>query len=169
MDDPRRSLGEFRGAVAALNAHDSNTGMNFFRATIAPVAAHAEFFSSIAATGSHEASVSAVAEGRADLASIDCISFALLKHGNPKLIERVTVLAETSPSPSLPFIASASLDRSTIEAVRLALFAVLADPDLASARETLGLKGVRAATPADYDRVTEIAREAAEAGYPVLR
>src|ERR1700728_3731888 len=37
-NDPRRALGEFRGGVAALNAHDSNTGMNLFRATIAPVA-----------------------------------------------------------------------------------------------------------------------------------
>ena len=43
--DSRRALGEFRGAVAALNAHDSNTGMNLFRATIAPIAGGAPFFS----------------------------------------------------------------------------------------------------------------------------
>ena len=43
--DPRRALGEFRGATAALNAHDSNTGMNLFRAAIAPIAGGAPFFS----------------------------------------------------------------------------------------------------------------------------
>ena len=36
--DPRRALGEFRGSTAALNAWDSNTGMNLFRAAIAPIA-----------------------------------------------------------------------------------------------------------------------------------
>ena len=46
----------------------------------------------------------------------------------------------------------------TIAAVREALFAALADPDLAEARAALGLKGARVATPADYDRVIEIER-----------
>ena len=83
MSDPRRALNEFRGAAAALNAHDSNTGINLFRATIAPIAGGAAFFSSIVVTGSHEASVAAVAKGEADLASIDCVSFALLGRGRP--------------------------------------------------------------------------------------
>jgi ABC-type phosphate/phosphonate transport system substrate-binding protein len=166
--DTRCSLSEFRGGTAALNAHDSNTGMNLFRATIAPIACGAPFFSLVVVTGSHEASVEAVAEGRLDLASIDCVTFALLRRGRPDLIGRVAVVAETPLSPGLPFIASARLGRSTIDAMREALFAALADPELAEARETLGLKGARAATPADYDRVTEIEREAAGAGYPLL-
>ena len=52
--------------------------------------------------------------------------------------------------------------------MREALFAALADPDLAEARTTLGLKGARVATPADYDRVIEIERDAAAVGYAHL-
>jgi ABC-type phosphate/phosphonate transport system substrate-binding protein len=167
--DSRSGLGEFRRTVAALNAHDSNTGMNLFRATIAPVAAGARFFSSIVITGSHEASVASVAEGRADLASIDCVSFAFLKRGRPELVERVAIAAESSLSACLPFIASASFPAPTIQAVRQALFEALADPDLAETCAALGLKGARIATPADYNRVTKIECEAAEAGYPLLR
>ncbi|MFZ0601371.1 MAG: PhnD/SsuA/transferrin family substrate-binding protein [Roseiarcus sp.] len=166
--DPRRSLREFRGATAALNAHDSNTGMNLFRAAIAPVARGALFFSAMIVTGSHEASVAAVAEGRADLASIDCVSFALLKRGRPELIERVAIVAQSRLSPGLPFIAAAGLPQATIAAVREALFAALKDPDLAEARAALGLKGARVATPADYDRVIEIERDATAAGYARL-
>ncbi len=88
---------------------DSNTGMNLFRAAIAPIAGGAPFFRAIVVTGSHEASVAAVAEGRADLAAIDCVSFALLARGRPELIERVAVVAESPLSPCLPFIASARL------------------------------------------------------------
>lgn len=42
--DPRRGLAEFRGATAGLNARDSNTGMNLFRAALAPLAGGAPFF-----------------------------------------------------------------------------------------------------------------------------
>lgn len=168
VSDSRRGLHEFRGATAALNAYDSNTGMNLFRATIASVAGGAPFFRAIVVTGSHEASVEAVIDGKADLASIDCVSFSLLKRGRPELTERVAVVAESAPSPGLPFIASAHLGRSTIDAVREALFAALADPDLAEARTALGLKGARVAMPADYDRVAEFERAAAVSGYPRL-
>jgi ABC-type phosphate/phosphonate transport system substrate-binding protein len=167
-NDPRRTLGEFRGGVAALNAHDSNTGMNLFRATIAPIAGGKTFFSSIAVTGSHEASVAAVVDGQADLASIDCVTFALLRRGRPELAKCVAVVTESPPSPNLPFIASGSLPPWTIAAVREALFATLDDPTLAEARATLGLRSARAANAADYDRVMEIEREATAAGYERL-
>jgi ABC-type phosphate/phosphonate transport system substrate-binding protein len=166
--DPRCVLKEFRGAVAALNAHDSNTGMNLFRGMIAPIAGGAAFFSSLVVTGSHEASVVAVDNGEADLASIDCVSFALLKRGRPELMERVAIVTESPLLPCLPFIAASSLPALTIAAVRKALIAALADPDLAETRAALGLKGARAATPADYRRVIDIEREAAALGYAQL-
>ena len=143
--------------------------MNLFRATIAPIAGGAPFFRARSSSPARTRRASpAVAEGEADLASIDCVSFALLSRGRPELIERVAVVAESPLSPSLPFIASASLPAPTIAAVREALFAALADPDLAEARATLGLRGARPASPADYDRVIEIERDAQAAGYPRL-
>ena len=166
--DPRRDLRAFRGATAALNAADSNTGMNLFRAAIAPVAGGAPFFGAVIISGSHEASLGAVAEGRADLASIDCVSFALLRRARPELTERVAIVAESALCPSLPFIASARLERRTVEAAREALFAALADPDLAEACATLGLKGARVARASDYNRVAEFERDAAALGYPRL-
>jgi ABC-type phosphate/phosphonate transport system substrate-binding protein len=166
--DPRRALAEFRGARAGLNAWDSNTGMNLFRAAIAPIAGGAPFFRAIIVTGSHEASVTAVAEGGADLAAIDCVSFGLLSRGRPDLIKRVAVVAESPLTPGLPFIAAAGLGAATIASVRKALLAALADPNLAEAREALGLTGARPVGPADYDRVAEIERAAAAAGYPRL-
>jgi ABC-type phosphate/phosphonate transport system substrate-binding protein len=166
--DPRRALAEFRGATAGLNAHDSNTGMNLFRAAIAPIAGGAPFFRAIVVTGSHEASMAAVAESRADLAASDCVSFALLTHGRPELVERIAVAAESPPSPSLPFIASARLGAAAIAAVREALFAAVADPKLTETRAALGLMGARPVTPADYDSVAEMERGAVAAGYPLL-
>ena len=145
--DPRRELAEFRGATAGLNARDSNTGMNLFRAAIAPIAGGAPFFRAVIVTGSHEASAGAVAEGRADLAAVDCVSFALLARGRPELMEHVAVIAESPASPSLPFIASGRLPARTIATIRECLFAALADPALTEARATLGLEGARGIAP----------------------
>jgi ABC-type phosphate/phosphonate transport system substrate-binding protein len=166
--DTRRALGEFRGSTAALNGWDSNTGMNLFRAAVAPIARGAPFFRAVVVTGSHEASLGAVGEGKADLASVDCVSFALIERGRPDLVERVAIVAESPLSPSLPFIASARLGALTIAIVREALMAALADPALAEARATLGLKGARPTSPAEYERVLAFEREAEAGGYPRL-
>jgi ABC-type phosphate/phosphonate transport system substrate-binding protein len=166
--DERGTLDEFRGSAAALNAHDSNSGMNLFRAVIAPIAGGAAFFRAVIVTGSHEASIEEVVEGRADIAAIDCVSLALLQRGRPSLVERVTVVAETPLSPSLPFIASSSLSPSTIAAVRTALIAALADSALAEARDTLGLASAHIVVQRDYDRVLALERAAITAGYPKL-
>jgi ABC-type phosphate/phosphonate transport system substrate-binding protein len=166
--DPRRRLDAFRGGVAAINGPDSNSGMNLFRATIAPLAGGRAFFGAVTTTGSHRASLEAVADGRADLAAIDCVSFALMNRLRADLVERVAVVAESPPSPALPFIMSAHLPEATLASARQALFETLADPDLAEARAALGLKGGRVTTPADYERILKIERDAVAAGYPTL-
>ena len=59
-------------------------------------------------TGSHRASIQAVAEDRADLAAIDAVTFELARRHEPAA-KRVTVLARTPETPGLPYIASALL------------------------------------------------------------
>jgi ABC-type phosphate/phosphonate transport system substrate-binding protein len=165
---PTRNLGDFAGARAAVNARDSNSGMNLFRATIAPLAQGRAFFAQAIVTGSHEASLAAVSAGRADLAAIDCVSFALLQQGRPDLTQGVDVIAESPSSPALPFIMSADLARLHLNVVREALFAVLDDPALAGPRRILGLAGAQVLGEADYERVAQLEQEAAAAGYPTL-
>jgi ABC-type phosphate/phosphonate transport system substrate-binding protein len=163
-----RTLAELRGKRAAINSWTSNSGTNLFRATIAPIAGGAPFFGAVVATGSHMASLRAVAEGAADVASIDCVTFALVGRAHPELIERIAILAESPLSPGLPFIASARLSRSVVDTVREVLIDVLDDPGLAQTRSTLGLSGATVTTPADYGRVLDLERQAERLGYPQL-
>jgi len=164
----RRNLADFAGARAAVNAPDSNSGMNLFRATIAPIARGRAFFGQVTVTGSHAASLAAVNEGTVDLAAIDCVSFALLRRGRPELTQGVDIIARTPLSPALPFIMSAGLAKAHLGAVRAALFATLEDPALAGPRDALGLAGAAILGDVDYQRVAEFEREAIAAGYPAL-
>ena len=167
-DDPRSGIGAFRDAVAAINSTTSNSGMNLFRAAIAPLSQGRPYFAKVVTTGSHAGSIGAVADGEADIAAIDCVSFALISRAAPAIARRLAIVAETPRSPCLPFIASAELPPKTIASVREALFAALADPSHGEACAAIGLKGARAATPADYEGVLALEQDAEAAGYAML-
>jgi ABC-type phosphate/phosphonate transport system substrate-binding protein len=164
----RRGLADFAGARAALNARDSNSGMNLFRATIAPLANGRPFFRRVIVTGSHAASLAALSEGQADIAAIDCVTFGLLQQRRPELTHAVELIAQTPLSPALPFIMSADLAKSHLSAVRAALFATLEDPALAGPRKTLGLIGAEILDDSDYDRIAQIERDAIALRYEEL-
>jgi ABC-type phosphate/phosphonate transport system substrate-binding protein len=166
--DPRRDIAAFRHGRAALNARDSNSGMNLFRAAVAPFAWAGRFFAEIVVTGAHAASLSAVAAGAADVAAIDCVSFALLARGRPDLVEHVEVIARSAATPALPFITSAATSAARIAAIRRCLLAALADPAVAPDLATLGLVGAEVLEPDAYARVAELERNAVELGYPEL-
>ena len=167
-NDPRADLAAFRGARAAINGRDSNTGMNLFRAALAPLADGAPFFAEVVVTGAHAASLAAVAAGSSDIAAIDCVTFGLLARGRPELVAEVRVLGRTPWSPSLPFIASLALPAERRAWVREALFAGLREPSLSAAWATLGVVGAEVLEPSAYLRIDELEAEAAALGYPKL-
>jgi ABC-type phosphate/phosphonate transport system substrate-binding protein len=160
-DDTRETLAEFRNTRAAANSGDSNTGVNLFRAAVAPLADGQPFFLDIIETGAHGASVSAIVDGRADIAAIDCVTYALLARGASGLMARVKVIGETQPTPGLPFIANRALPSATRAAVREALRALPPIPEL-------GLTAVAFLPETAYAVIGEIEAGAVEAGYPRL-
>ena len=166
--DPRGGLVAFRGARAAINAWDSNSGMNLFRASVAPLADGRPFFASIALSGAHIASMAMIRAGEADVAAVDCVTFGLAARHKPEIVAGLRILARTPSSPSLPFIVSADLERAYPGVVRAALLDAFADPNLAGARDALALGGAVAASDEDYARVLTIEAEARAMGYGTL-
>ena len=164
----RWSLANFRGARAVVNNPDSNSGMNRFRAAVAPLAGGKAFFCEVTVSGSHAASIAAVAADEADIASIDCVSLALIQRGRPDMTDNVRVIAPTAVTQGLPFIVSNALAPTYLQPLRAALADVLADSSLAQARKTLGIVGAQVLDAAHYDDVAKLESEAIAAGYPDL-
>ncbi|MBV9522322.1 MAG: PhnD/SsuA/transferrin family substrate-binding protein [Alphaproteobacteria bacterium] len=162
------TIADLRGSRFALNAWNSNTGMNLPRYAVAPLAREGRFFAAIIETGSHAASFAAVAEGRADTAAIDCVSHALLSHLHPDLAAATRIIARTSSSPSLPFVTGHANGRELDQLLRDALAAAIADPALAPVREALLIDGIEEATAAEYDVVLQYETAAQRLGYPIL-
>jgi ABC-type phosphate/phosphonate transport system substrate-binding protein len=154
------------GLRAACNSADSHSGMNALRYAVAPHARDGRFFSSVLWTGSHAGSLRALADSRADVAAIDCVTFALLRDYRPTLLRDMHVIGMTASAPGLPFIASRTLGTGHVEALRNALdVAHAADAERARA---LRLRGFARVPEAAYDEIECMANEANALGYPRL-
>ncbi|WP_353230448.1 PhnD/SsuA/transferrin family substrate-binding protein [Novosphingobium sp.] len=167
-DDPARDLADLAGRRAAINARDSNTGMNLLRDRVAPLAQRGRFFGQVIKTGAHARSLYAVIAGQADIAAIDAVTWALLRDRYPTIDRRIRVLGWTAATPGLPLITSAAQPPAVVAALRTALRRVLADPALAAARAALRLNGIALIDRAAYAVVPALEQAAIRAGYPVL-
>jgi len=163
------ALADLRGQRCVVNELDSNSGMNLLRAAIAPLSNGERFFASVAVSGSHLRSVEMIASGQADVAAIDCVSFAHFQRLYPSLVGELRVLGWTTSTPSLPYITALSASDSTAQALRTALADVFADESLAPVRAKLLLQGVDLEPVEGFGEVLALERGAVDAGYPILR
>ena len=167
--DSANTLTDLRNRRCAVNEPTSNSGMNLLRGAIAPLSGGKAFFESIVLSGSHRASAEMVAQGVADVAALDCVSFAHFQRLYRSSVAELRVLAWTDPSPSLPFITARATDGATLLALRTALTDVITDASLEGVRKQLFLEGFDVAPEENFPAVLNLERRAVELGYPVLR
>ena len=162
--DPAQSLADLRGHRAAINMIGSHSGWNVLRAVVAPLARAGRFFTSILETGSHHDSMRAVVSGEADVAAIDCVTFALARRNRSELTAPLRILARSPTAPGLPFITSRYTSADDLARLRAALTSACAS----DAAETVLIDGVDVLDPAAYDEILRIEADAIALGYPAV-
>ena len=167
-DDPAECLADMRGRRCVINEPSSNSGMNLLRAAIAPLANGTRFFESVVVSGAHQRSAALVAGNQADVAALDCVTLGHLQRLYPTAMSGLRVLCWTSASPSLPFITARDTSDETLEALRVVLGEVIADPALHTVRAALFLEGVDIAPDDTFAEVLTLERDAVDAGYPAV-
>ncbi|MGI4857044.1 MAG: phosphate/phosphite/phosphonate ABC transporter substrate-binding protein [Janthinobacterium lividum] len=162
VDAPGRTLADFRGRVAAVNSIDSNSGMNVFRHALAPLAGSGPFFSRVALSGGHRASMERVRNGEADIAAIDAVTWSLLAREGGECVAGLRTLGFSARAPALPLIGSALLSGAQRAMVRAALDALARQER--TLLQTLFIDGFRTAYWSDYERILDIERDALRHG-----
>jgi len=168
VDDAAVHITGLRGRVAAYNEPTSHSGRVALAAVVGEHARAGRFFGGLIETGSHEASAEAVADGRADIASLDCTSWALMRRARPQLDEALRILAFSPRCPAPPYVVGPGVDETTRRVVTEALARVGEEPSLRDLRVTLLLDGVTPITAKDYAACGELARRAERLGYDLL-
>lgn len=157
------------GAVCAINGTESHSGMNALRALVAPVSRDGRFFSSVRVSGSHAASLEILRNREADVACIDCVTYALLESYRPEALSGTRLLGWTARAPAPPYVTRLDMDGDTVARMRCALHDVFDDPDFRTTRQALYLKSLELSSVQIYDEIARLQSAAARAGYPVLQ
>lgn len=157
------SLNECRSARAVYNTDDSMSGLIALQAAAASQNGERKpFFRSLSRSGGHRVSLQSVAEGRADVACIDAVTFSLLSRVDAELISRVRVVGQTPRVPGLPYITSLATSAETAQRLRTALRYAMDDPALSDVRAQLLLSGITFPDPAHYNIILELEKSANE-------
>lgn len=162
------SIADSRGCVAAMNNPDSNSGMNVLRHAVAAVHQGGEFFSRVLTTGGHLYSLQAVAEGAADIAAIDCVSYQLIEDWRPELCAGLRSIGDSVKTCGLPLVMSpARMTETDTGQLTAALNQALASctPEVSA---VLHLSGFAPVTLDDYRSILEVEQFACARGYPEL-
>ena len=159
------SLAACRGRVVAINDYESNSGMNVLRHALAALDPGERFFARVELTGGHRASVAAVADGRADLAAIDCVTLALLGDADPALVARVRSIGRSARSAGRPFVGPAGASAEGLADALVEACERLSE----DARRHLRLAGFAPVTRADYASIVALEDQARDAGYKSLQ
>lgn len=126
--DMGAALADFRQRVVVCNSEDSQSGFNSLRKMVEPLRENRNFFRKIIFSGSHRQSLLAIQQGEADIAAIDCVTFALLKKFQPQALAHLKVIGETPLTPGLPLITGADTSPSQISGLKKALKRLVSEP-----------------------------------------
>lgn len=160
-----RELAHLRGARCVINSAHSHSGMNALRHRVAPLQTDGRFFSEVAVSDAHEESLRCIARGDADVAAIDCVTWALLARHRSSALEGLRILERTEAAPAPPFVTTAGATAAQLGALRAALSASLADPELAAVRDALLLTEISVLPLEAYAPIAEQRRDAELRGY----
>lgn len=155
-DSDLRTLDDVAGKTAAINGYDSQSGWHALRHSLIGKGAPAR----IVETGGHRKSVAAVREGRADVAAIDCVTYASLQAIAPQEVAPLRVIARSANAPALPYVTRRDISPEDLQRLRTGLRAAMNDPALAETRSALLIAGMEILPLAAYDRMVEMEQEA---------
>ncbi len=131
------SEADFADGTFAYNEALSQSG---WAAPMTHFAASGVRFGTFLPTGAHANSARAVAQGHADMAALDAMTWRLLQRHDP-LAARLRVIAKTPPTPGLPYITARHRDPAPIAHAVRAAIADIAPADR-SALHLLGLADI---------------------------
>lgn len=148
-------LATLTGGTAAINSVDSLSGhlslLSALSRNSPSMPATLAWPGAVLFTGSHSASLAAVREGTADVASIDALTWAYIGRHEPDSLDGLVVVDRGPLVPGLPLIVNRDTSAEAIADWRTAFATTVHDPALREVMATLSITGFVALDFADYE------------------
>lgn len=136
------ALDAFDGARFAYNEAMSQSG---WAAPMVHATAAGVRFGALVLTGAHRNSAQCVADGNADIAALDALSWRMMQRWDP-FAANLHEVARTAPTPALPFISAPNADAPALRAALRGAIRALPPSD----RDLLSLHDVVQIAPGAY-------------------
>jgi len=159
--DKQATLTDFNGQRAVANSLDSHSGYNALRFV---AARQGVTFSQLLLSGGHRQSLAALRDSQADIAAIDCVSWALLARYAPDALRGLHIIGETPAAPGLPLITAASTSAARLKTLRTAMHQLVSEPAWRSVCDDNLISGFSPVQRDDYQDVLAWEQQAAALG-----
>lgn len=159
--DKGATLSDFHARRVVVNSLDSHSGYNALRYVAAQ---RGVTFSQRVLSGGHRHSLAMVRQHQADMAAIDCVSWALIARRAPEELQGLHIIGETPPAPGLPLITSASTSSHQLATLQKGLRQLVSD---AAWREVCAASLISGFSPLqreDYQTIIRWEQQAAARG-----
>ena len=140
--------------TAALNSSDSLSGCISLLASVGR--GHRQWPGQVEWTGAHVLSIDAVRSGRADIASIDGLTWAFLARDEPHALDGLITIGRGPLVPCLPIIVNRTTTDDELATWRDALVETVRDPAMVLVRETLMIRDF---VPLEYSGYVDALRD----------
>jgi ABC-type phosphate/phosphonate transport system substrate-binding protein len=154
-DSTHNDVIEMAGKVAAINGPESHSGMTALLSLVFPHCRNRKFFSKVLISGGHLQSLALLIAGKADVASIDCVTYELLRRYRPAAIEGTRALGLTYPAPAPPYVTAGTFDLEKVKRMQHALADAFEDQNLRTARQALLLEKIEISSKMTYQRILD--------------
>ncbi|WP_419963623.1 phosphate/phosphite/phosphonate ABC transporter substrate-binding protein [Pantoea vagans] len=159
--DKQATLADFNGQRAVANSPDSQSGYNALRFV---AALQGVTFSQLLLSGGHRKSLGTLRDSQADIAAIDCVSWALMARYAPDELRGLHIIGETPAAPGLPLITAASTSAARLATLRMALHQLVSDPAWRGVCDDNLISGFSSVQRDDYQDVLAWEQQAAALG-----
>lgn len=161
-DSSIRGVADMRGKRMAFVDRATTAGYVFPLAWLREhgIRSHQGFFAEAYFTGSHDAAIDAVLEGKADVGAAKHSVFDRVRKANPRVDAEILVLADSPIVPSNGLCVRKDLEADLKEAFRRALLDLERDPEGARILAQFGAMRFIETTAADYQPVIDLAAKA---------
>jgi len=106
-----------------------------------------------------------ILEDSADVAAVDCVTYALLERHRPAALAGTRILCTTGAVPAPPYVTGIDSPEPTVRILREAFGEALKDPELESVRQTLMLEGIEHLTLDAYQPIADLENMVTDLGY----